>query len=110
VGVKEETSCEITLKNENNSNQICFNSSKFLFSILLKDSVDVEEFYNLISKKEKKIVLDCFLEKDAKRYKGPRKVVWRNDNIAVSQGGIRLEFDKNIQIKIVNMLNLLKTK
>ena len=108
VGVKEETSCEITLKNEISSNIICFNSSKFLFNILLKDSVDVEDLHNLLNKKEKKIILDCVLDKDNKTYKGPRKIVWRNNNIAVSQGGIRLEFDNNIQNKIVNILTLIK--
>ena len=108
VGVKEETSCEITLKNELNTNIICFNSDKFLFNIILKDSVDVEDLHNLLNKKEKKIILDCNLDKDNKKYKGPRKIVWRNNNIAVSQGGIRLEFDTNIQNKIVNILNLIK--
>ena len=108
VGGKEETSCEITLKNENNINLICFNSDKFLFNILLKDSVDIEDLNNLLTKKEKKIILDCSLDKDNKKYKGPKKVVWRNNNIAVSQGGIRLEFDSNIQNKIVNIINLLK--
>ncbi len=110
VGVKEETSCEITLKNEIDYNIICFNSSKFLFNILLKDSVDVEDFYNLLTNNEKKITLDCTLHKDDKKYKGPKRVVWRNDNIAVSQGGIRLEFNEDIQDKIIHMLNLLKTK
>ena len=108
IGVKEETSCEITLKNVTNTNIICFNSDKFLFNILLKDSVDVDDLLNLLNKKEKKIVLDCTLENDNKKYKGPKKVVWRNNNIAVSQGGIRLEFNNNIQNKIVNILNLIK--
>lgn len=108
VGVKEKTSCEITLKNVTNTNIISFNSDKFLFNILLKDSVDVEDLHNLLNKKEKKIILECNLDKDNKKYKGPRKIVWRNNNIAVSQGGIRLEFDNNIQNKIFNILTLIK--
>jgi predicted DNA binding protein len=107
-GVKEDLVCEISLSSENKVNTINVNSDKFLFKIVLKDIVDLEDFLNLLKKKEKKVDLYCNLVKDEKNYKGPRKVVRKKDKVAVSQGGIRLEFEQESQNRIIDILNVAK--
>ncbi len=110
LGIKEDISCNLSLYSENNSNIISFESDKCVLKIVLKDIVDLEEFYNLLTKKEKKAMIYCFMNKEDKEYKGLRKIVWKNDALAVSQGGIRLEFEKDIQCKILESIKIIKNK
>ena len=110
LGIKEDISCNLSLYSENNSNVISFESDKCVLKIVLKDIVDLEEFYNLLTKKEKKAMIYCFMKKEDKEYKGLRKIVWKNDALAVSQGGIRMEFEKDIQDKILESIKIIKNK
>jgi RNA binding exosome subunit len=107
VGVKEEVECNFSLAA--GSNNLVFESDKFEFRMAMKDKVDAEEFINLLEKKQKKAILYCRL-KNAKEYDGKRKVIWRGDNIAVSVGGVRLEFEKDAQDKMNQVARLVKDK
>jgi hypothetical protein len=110
LGIKEDIPCNLSLYSENNSNIISFESDKCVLKIVLKDVVDLEEFYNLLTKKERKGVVYCYMKKEDKEYKGLRKIVWKNDALAISQGGIRLEFEKDIQDRILESIKIIKNK
>jgi hypothetical protein len=110
VGVEEEVKCEPSLGMHNNCNKLMFNSTLFEFCILLKDITDLEELSNLLKQNTNKIQLYCTLTKEDKDYKGTRKLVWKNNNIAVSQGGIRLEFDESARNQLLQTINVLKNR
>ncbi len=108
LGKREEVSCNFTLNSKNNFNILSFESDKFLFNLTLKDLVDLDEFFNFLNKKEKKIELYCYLKKENKYYKGMRKLLWKNNNIAVSQGGARIEFEKEAQDFLFSVIKTIK--
>jgi len=108
TGLNQELSCDLTLVAHNNSNKLCFNSHHFNFSVVLKDIVDMENFLSLLNKNEKKHVFYCTLKKQDKEYKGMRKILWRKNSLAVSQGGIRLEFGEETVKILQEIINSLK--
>lgn len=110
IGINREVSCDFTLRNENNSHVLNFKNEDFDFSIVLKDIVDTEELLNLLNKEKKKTKLYCYLLKKGKKYRGSRKFLWRKDNIAVSQGGIRLEFLPESQENLLIVVNSLRNR
>jgi hypothetical protein len=106
---KEIIDCDFSLSSEGNSSILHFESEKFCFDIHVKDHVELDDFHNFLAKKEDKIVLYCFL-KQGKEYKGERKIVWKNDDICVSLGGVRLEFDKPAQEPIILAISSIKSR
>ena len=109
TGVNEELSCDITLSSEGNANSITMRCSRFSFTIQMKDSVDLDDFYKFLNKKHKRISLFCTLSKPDKEYKGEKKIVWKNNTIAVSQGGIRLEFGSEAVSLLTGIVKSLKS-
>ncbi|MBN2367377.1 hypothetical protein JXC34_00025 [Candidatus Woesearchaeota archaeon] len=107
-GIKN-ISADATLQRENNSNTIKFTNDEFEFSIVSNDSVDLDDFYNLLMKKEKRISLKCILQKKDKTYKGTKKLVWKDNRIAISQGGIRLEFEDEAVEMLTEVIQSLKS-
>jgi hypothetical protein len=109
AGIKEVMDCNFSLSFEGNSSILHFEAEKFCFEIHVKDHVELDDFHNFLAKKEDKIVLYCFL-KQGKEYKGERKIVWKNNNLCVSLGGIRLEFEKSCQEIIIQAISSIKSK
>jgi hypothetical protein len=109
TGKKEVVKTDFSLRVKNNSKILNFDSDLFLLELCLKDVVDFEDFFNFLSGKEKKIILHCSLKYDDKDYKGLRKVTMRNNNMAVSLGASRLEFEQKAQEKLINIVKSLKT-
>jgi hypothetical protein len=109
AGVKEDIDCELSLSSVGNSSTLYLNSDKGSFEIHIKDLVELDDFHKFLTKKDKKIVLYCVL-KQGKEYKGVRKIVWKNDNICVSVGGIRLELDFSVQELIIKAISSIKTR
>ena len=101
TGIKEDIECNLLLGLDNS---IIFESEKFNFKIQLNDCIDREEFKKILLKKEKKAILSCNLKKDNKQYKGPRKLLLKEGNLAISMGGIRLELSPEIQEQIAKSL------
>ncbi len=110
TGVKEEVGCSLVLKSKGNSNTLIIGSDSFVFYIVLDDSVELDEFLELLERKKEKHMLECVLIRNEKRYKGKRKIVWKADNIAVSLGGIRLEFGREAQETLIGILTSIKSR
>ena len=106
---EKEIACEITLRSQNNSNTICFESEGFLLHIVLKDVVDLEDFYNFLNGKVKKTELHCTL-KIIKEYQGLRKITLKNNKIAVSLGGVRIEFGPSAKEKLIEVIKSIKNR
>jgi hypothetical protein len=109
-GVKQEIESSISLVPNQRSSWIKFENDLFIFCLILKDIVDIEEFSNLLKKNTKKITLYCHLKKPDKEYKGNRKIVWRKNNLAISQGGVRLEFNPYVQEQFSSIVYALKNR
>lgn len=109
AGVKEVIDCNFSLSSEGNSSVLNFESDKFCFEIHVKDHVELDDFNKFLAKKLDKLVLFCFL-KQGKEYKGERKIVWKNNNLCVSLGGIRLEFDESSQKPITLAVSSIKSR
>ena len=109
AGAKEDIDCNLILKSEKGVIKLVFQCEKFKFVIVLNDIVDMEDFTNLLTNKEKKIILYCTLEK-GKKYKGLRKLVNKGSNIAVSQGGARLVFGEECINQLLDIVFALKNK
>jgi len=109
TGKKEVVKTDLSLRAKGNSKVLNFDSDMFMLELCLKDIVDLEEFLNFLNGKEKKIILHCALSHEDKEYKGLRKVTLRNNNMAVSLGASRLEFEQKAQEKLLNIVKSLKT-
>jgi hypothetical protein len=110
TGIKEELVCNLSLAPEGNSNRLCFEHDKLTFSIFLKDIVDMECFCNLLDKKDKKITAYCSMDKSDREYKGLRKIVWRQNNLALSQGGVRIEFEQEATEQLKKILSSIRSR
>lgn len=91
---KEEIETEFNFDLLNNS--ILFKNNLFDLKIYLK-KYKYSEFIKFLNKENKRIILNCNLIKGSKIYSGDRKIIWKNENIALSLGGIRIELEKEIQ-------------
>ncbi|MEM3373624.1 MAG: hypothetical protein QXE31_00220 [Candidatus Woesearchaeota archaeon] len=105
TNTKEEIESDFLFNYSNNT--LNFKNSIFSLFIYLKEYIDKESFYNFLNKNNKKIILYCSLKKEDKIYKGYRKILWRNNNIAISLGGIRVEIEEEGQKLIVELLKKL---
>jgi hypothetical protein len=92
LGKREEKLLDLSIKNNNTSNIIIFQGDLMYLAILINDFVELESFLGLLEGKEKKIILDCKLLKEASIYEGRRKLTRKDGILAVSLGGMRLEF------------------
>jgi len=93
AGTNGSAMSQMTLVSENNSNSICFKTDMFTFNIVLRDVVELREFFDLLSMKDRKNIHFCSLDIDDRNYSGMRKISWRMNCLAVSLGGIRIELD-----------------
>ena len=109
TGKKEVVKADLSMRAKNNSKILNFDSNLFLLELCLKDVVDLEDFLNFLNGKEKKIILHCALNHKDKEYKGLRKLVMRNNNMAVSLGASRLEFEQEAQEKLLNVVKSIKS-
>lgn len=109
-GITLNQECEFSLKSNNNSNTLNFSNKEFSLDICLKDVVDLEDFYNLLNKKEKKLILHCTLNYEKKEHQGLRKVLLKKDTITTSLGGLRLEIDKEANENLLKIVTALKKK
>lgn len=110
AGKQETVSGNMTLNSLENSNTFNFDSETIILSICLKDVVDLKDFYELLQGKEKKNILHCTLKTKDKEYKGLRKVLFTNNKLAVSLGGMRLEFSEDVNKEFLEIVKSLKTK
>jgi hypothetical protein len=108
TGLKEEHSCDFSLGNRGNSNTLVFIDDKFRLEICLKDIVDVEDFNGLLLGKEKKIILHATMKHQNKEYQGLRKVLLKGENLAVSIGGMRVEFGKDAKRTFLEVYKTIK--
>jgi len=109
TGKKEVVKTDFSLRAKGNSKMLNFDSELFMFELCIKDVVDMEDFFNFLNGKEKKIILHCALNYQDKEYKGLRKLTMRNNNMAVSLGASRLEFNQSAQEQLLNIVKSIKT-
>jgi len=102
-GTEEEIDCFCAIKD----NSIIFEDKNFLLKINFIDTVDIDNFIALLKDKEEKMVLECYLKINDKVYTGERKIK-RKDNLIVSLGGSRFEFDKECQEMMLRSLDVLR--
>ena len=110
TGKEETVDCEFSLQVKGTTNCLSFKAENLQFDICLKDIVDTEDFANLLSGKEKKIILHATLKLDKKEYQGLRKFLLKDDSLAVSLGGMRLEFADVTKKLILDTVKALKAK
>jgi len=110
AGNVEKLSCEFSLSKRDNSNILCFENDTFFLQICLKDIVDMEDFNNFLNNKEKRIILHCTFDYKDNTYKGLRKLKMNENQITLSLGGVRLEFDPETKTNLSKILKELKTK
>ena len=109
-GKQETVEGDITLNSIDNSHTFNFDSDNFMLSICLKDVVDLKDFDNMLNGVGKKNILHCTLSLGDKEYKGLRKVLFTNNKLCVSLGGMRFEFDEKINSEFKKITKELKSK
>lgn len=110
TGKSEEVFAEFSIIPEHNSNMLHFECKRFSLDIFLRDIVELDEFMDFLSGKIKKIVLECAMEKDAKSYKGRRKITSKGKSISLSQGGVRLEMGDDSKELLFRVISSIKAR
>jgi hypothetical protein len=110
IGSQATLACDFSLNTRTNANLLVFSVGDMSLAICLRDIVDIEELYNLLKNKEKKIILHCTLKYQGKEYQGLRKVIRKNNNIVVSLGGYRLELNGTTKELMAKTIESVKSK
>lgn len=110
TGSQATLACDFSLNTRTNSNLLVFSEGDMSLAICLRDIVDIEDLYNLLKNKEKKIILHCTLKYKNKVYQGLRKVINKKNFLVVSLGGYRLELNGSTKELMAKTIEAVKSK
>ncbi len=106
--INKNVMAEIRLSIKDSLSLIVIESGEFYLELIVPDLVEIDELKSFFSGQKKKSIALCHLKRQEKTYRGKRKLLWKDEKVMMSQGGIRLEFDKDGATKILAVLELIK--